>query len=105
MSFSLKEKITSLETTIYDEISPEYSMITKQQDIQASLKHTMQYANIIIGQDYEHMSRITSKDADCANNSRSTDRCHDLRISLQKELSRHDPLLIVLWILSQIYPQ
>ena len=62
-------------------------MITRQQGIQASLKHTMHYANIIGGRDYEHMSRIMYKDADYANNSRSTDHRHDLRISLWKELN------------------
>ena len=102
-SFSSKEKITFLTTTIYDEISPECSMITRQQDIQVNLKHTMHYANIIGGQDYEHMSRITYKDADYANNSRSTDHHHNLCISLWKELSRHDPSPIVPWILSQTY--
>ena len=37
----------------------------------------MHCTNIIGGWDYEHMSRITYKDADYANNSRSTDHHHD----------------------------
>ena len=88
--------------TIYNEILPECSMITRLQDTQASLKHTMHYANTTGGRDCEHMSRITYKDVVYANNSRSTDHRHDPHISLRKELNRHDPLPTVPWILSRI---
>ena len=54
------------------------------------------YANIIGGQDSVHMSRITSRDVVCANNSRSTGRRHDPHIFLRKGLNRHDPLPIAL---------
>ena len=84
--------------TTYNGILPDCSTIMKQLGIQANSKHTMQYTNITGGRDSVLMSRIMSRDAVCASNSRSIGHRHDQHISLRKVLNRHDPLPIVLWI-------
>ena len=54
----------------FDTISYENIMTTRRPDIQENFKRLMQSKNIIGGQDYEYLSRITSKDAEPVNSSR-----------------------------------
>jgi hypothetical protein len=51
----------------------EDTTITQQQDILESFKHLMQSRNIIGGQDFESLSRITSKVVEHVNNSKLTE--------------------------------
>jgi hypothetical protein len=51
----------------------EDTMIIQQQDIQENFKHSMRSRNIIGGQDFESLSRTTSKDVEHVNNSKLTE--------------------------------
>ena len=54
----------------FNVISYENIMTIRQPDIQGSFKHLMQSKNTIGGQDYEYLSRTTSKDVESVNSSR-----------------------------------
>jgi hypothetical protein len=51
----------------------EDTTIIQQQDILGSFKHLMRSRNIIGGQDFESLSRTTSKDVEYVNNSKLTE--------------------------------
>jgi hypothetical protein len=51
----------------------EDTTIIQQQDILESFKHLMRSRNITGGQDFESSSRVTSKDVEHVNNSKSTE--------------------------------
>jgi hypothetical protein len=51
----------------------EDTMIIQQQDILESFKHSMWSKDIIGGQDFESLSRTTSKDVEYVNNSKLTE--------------------------------
>ena len=96
--YSTKERTTYHETTTYDEILYDLSMITKQQDTLAKLGHIMRYGNIIGGLDYEPLSKTMYRDAAFANSSKLIDHRQNQHTYPQKVLNRYDPLLIVQWI-------
>jgi hypothetical protein len=51
----------------------EDTTIIQQQDIQENFKHSTRSRNIIGGQDFESLSRTTSKDVEHVNNSKLTE--------------------------------
>ena len=54
-------------TKNYNKMWSKCTTITKQQDTQGNWKPTTQYDNIIGGQDFEHLWRITYKAVECVN--------------------------------------
>ena len=69
----------------YDEKLYKISMTMKRQDMLEKLKHTMQYANTIGGQDYIHLWKTMFKDVGYANNSKLTDHHRSWLTFLLKE--------------------
>jgi hypothetical protein len=74
-------------------------MTMKQQDTLANWKHTTQSNITTGGLDYEHMSRIMSKDVAPVNNSRLTDDLQNLLLFPQKVPSPQGHSPIVQWTL------
>ena len=103
--YSLKERTISHVMMTYDETSPDYFTITKQQATPENSKPITLYDNTTGGLDYVHMLKTMCVDAALVNNSKLTGLPLAPLSFLLKGLNQHDHLQIVLWTLSQTYHQ